>query len=136
VSRVDHNFGSSDHLFGRYYYNYYDQAADYDPKNLLSYQSYFNTRYQNALLSETHTFTNNLLNALVLNYQREVALRGGPPGSQDITAYGVQNIFQPSNGPYLAATISGYFGASSSAFAAWGSALGEGAAQYCGRRTC
>jgi hypothetical protein len=120
VSRVDHNFGLSDHLFGRYYYNYYDQAADYDPKNLLSYQSYFNTRYQNALLSETHTFTNNLLNALVLNYQREVALRGGPPGSQDITAYGVQNIFQPSNGPYLAATISGYFGASSSAFAAWG----------------
>jgi hypothetical protein len=31
--------------------------------------------------SETHTFTNNLLNNLILNYQREVALRGGPPGS-------------------------------------------------------
>lgn len=120
VARVDHNFGMSDHLFGRYYYNFYDQAADYNPQNLASYQSYFNTRYQNALLAETHTFTNNLLNSLVLNYQREVALRGGPPGSQDITAFGVKNIWQPNTGPYLAATITGYFGASSSAFAGWG----------------
>jgi hypothetical protein len=119
VARVDHNFTDRDHLFGRYYYNYYDQAADYNPANLASYRSYFNTRYQNALLAETHAFTDNLLNNLVLNYQREVALRGGPPGSQDITAFGVQNIWQPATGPYLAATISGYFGASSSAFASW-----------------
>jgi hypothetical protein len=120
VSRVDHDFGSKDHLFGRYYYNFYQQDADYNPANLSSYQSYFNTRYQNALLSETHTFTMNLLNSLVLNYQREVALRGGPPGSQDITAFGVKNIWQPNNGPYLASTVTGYFGASSSAFAGWG----------------
>ena len=32
-------------------------------------------------LSETHTFTPNMLNNLVLNYQREVSQRGGPPGS-------------------------------------------------------
>ena len=82
--------------------NYFDQAPIYDPTNLASYTSYFNTRYQNALLSETHTFTNNLLNSLVLNYQREVALRGGPPGSPDITDFGVKNIWQPDTGPYLA----------------------------------
>jgi len=119
VSRVDHNFGSKDNFFGRYYYNFYNQVADYVPTNLLSYQSYFNTRYQNALLSETHTFTSNLLNSLIVNYQREISLRGGPPGSQDITGFGVQNIWQPITGPYLAASITGYFGASSSAFAGW-----------------
>ena len=120
VARVDHTLSSSDHLFGHYYSNYYSQAADYVPTNLASYRSYFNTRYQNALLAETHTFNANVLNNLVLNYQREVALRGGPPGSPDITAFGVQNFWQPSTGPYIQATVSGYFGASSSAFASWG----------------
>ncbi len=119
LGRVDHTFGDNDHLFGHYYSNYFDQAPIYNPTNLASYTSYFNTRYQNALLSETHTFTKNLLNSLVLNYQREVALRGGPPGSPDITAFGVTNIWQPATGPYLAATITGYFGASSSAYAGW-----------------
>jgi hypothetical protein len=120
LGRVDHAFGDKDHLFGHYYYDFFVQAADYNPANLLSYQSYFNTRYQNALISETHTFSANLLNNLILNYQREVSLRGGPPGSEDITAFGVNNFWQPNTGPYLAASISGYFGASSSAFAAWG----------------
>ena len=119
LARVDHDFGPKDHLFGHYYYNWFDQPAIYNPNNLASYTSYFNTRYQNALLSETHVFTTNVLNNLVLNYQREVALRGGPPGSQDITAYGVKNIWQPNTGPYLQASVSGYFGASSSAFAGW-----------------
>lgn len=119
VARVDHSFGSKDHLFGRYYYNYYLQPGVYDAKNLAKYRSFFNTRYQNALISETHAFTSSLINSLVLNYQREVSLRGGPPGSPDITDFGV-NIWQPNTGPFLSATISGYFGANSSAYAAWG----------------
>ena len=102
IARVDHAFSDKDHLFGHYYSDYFLQAADYNPAMLSSYRSYFNTRYQNALLSETHTFTNNLLNNLVLNYQREVALRGGPPGSTDMTAFGVKNIWQPATGPYMA----------------------------------
>jgi hypothetical protein len=120
VSRVDHAFGDRDHLFGHYYQNFFNDDAVYNPANLLTYTSYFNTRYHSALLAETHSFTSNLLNNLILNYQREVALRGGPPGSQDITAFGVKGLWQPSVGPYLAASVSGYFGASSSAFAGWG----------------
>jgi hypothetical protein len=119
IARVDHQFGSSDHLFGHYYQNFFNQDADYNPANLLSYQSYFNTRYHSALLAETHTFSNSVLNNLVVNFQREVALRGGAPGSQDITSFGVTNLWQPSTGPYLAASVSGYFGASSSAYAGW-----------------
>jgi hypothetical protein len=119
VARVDHAFGERDHLFGHYYSNYFAQAPIYDPAMLSSYTSYFNTRYQNALLAETHTFSNNLLNNLILNYQREVALRGGPPGSSDITAYGVNGLWQPTVGPYMAASVSGYFSVGSSAFAGW-----------------
>jgi hypothetical protein len=119
IARVDHQFGSSDHLFSHYFQDWFTQPAVYDPSMLSSYRSYFSTRYHSALIGETHIFTPHLLNNLVLNWQREVALRGGPPGSQDITGYGVQNLWQPGTGPYLAASISGYFGAGSSAFAGW-----------------
>ena len=119
IARVDHQFGSSDHLFGHYYQNFFNQNAVFDPSMLSSYRSYFNTRYHSALLAETHTFSAHVLNSLVVNFQREVALRGGPPGSQDITGYGVKNLWQPNDGPYLAASVSGYFGAGSSAFAGW-----------------
>ena len=120
IARVDHQFAANDHLFGRYYYNYYLQPGVFTTGNLLGYRSYFDTRYQNALISETHTFTSNLLNNLVVNYQREVSNRGGPPGSPLITDFGVKNVWQPPTGPFLQATITGYFGASSSAFAGWG----------------
>jgi hypothetical protein len=120
LGRLDQNLGPKDHLFGHYYYNYFIQPAIYSPTNLASYSSYFNTRYQNALLAETHTFSSNILNNLVANYQREIALRGGPPGSFDITHYGVtSNLWQPPTGPYLSVTVTGYFKASSSAFAGW-----------------
>ena len=120
VARVDHQIGGNDHLFGRYYYNYYLQPGVYTSGNLLGYRSFFDTRYQNALISETHTFSSNLLNNLVVNYQREVSNRGGPPGSPLITDFGVKNVWQPPTGPFLSASITGYFGASSSAFAGWG----------------
>ena len=121
-ARVDHNFGNNDHLFGHYFYDWYQQPAIYNPTNLYSYTSYFQTRYQNALLSETHTFTSNLLNNLVLNFQREVSQRGGPPGSQDITALGptgsgLASLWQPNLGPYEALTVSGYMKVGSSASA-------------------
>ena len=119
IARVDHQFGTADHLFGHYYQDWFTQPAVYDPTDLASYRSYFNTRYHSAPIAETHIFTPHLLNNLVLNWQREVALRGGPPGSPDITSFGVQNLWQPGTGPYMASSVSGYFGAASSAFAGW-----------------
>jgi hypothetical protein len=122
TARVDHQFGDNDHLFGRYFYDWYHQPAIYNTANLYSYTSYFQTRYQNALISETHTFTPNILNNLVLNYQREVSQRGGPPGSFDITALGpsgsgLASLWQPNLGPYLALSVSGYMKVGSSASA-------------------
>ncbi|HEX8710640.1 MAG TPA: TonB-dependent receptor, partial [Terracidiphilus sp.] len=119
IGRIDHQFGADDHLFGHYFQDWFEQPAIYDPKMLQSYTSYYNTRYQSALLAETHTFSPSLLNNLVLNYQRIVSLRGGPPGSPNITAFGVKNIWQPNTGPYMAANVAGYFKAQSAAFAGW-----------------
>jgi hypothetical protein len=119
VSRVDHQFGDRDHLFGHYYYNYFLQAGIFNPADLTTYASYYNTRVQNALLAETHTFSSNLLNSLIANYQRIVSLRGGPPGSFDITHYGVNNLWQPDTGPYMAFSSGGYISASGAAFAGW-----------------
>jgi len=121
-ARVDHNFGANDHLFGHYFYDWYHQPAIFNPADLYSYTSYFQTRYQNALLSETHTFSPNILNNLVLNYQREVSQRGGPPGSEDISALGpsgsgLSSLWQPNLGPYMALTVSGYMKVGSSASA-------------------
>ncbi|HTV08501.1 MAG TPA: TonB-dependent receptor [Candidatus Aquilonibacter sp.] len=120
VGRIDHQFGDSDHLFGRYYYNFFNAPGYYDSSNLLEYSSFANTRYQNALLSETHTFSPTVVNNLVANYQREYTLRGGPPGSPLITAFGVGNIWQPSTGPFIQASISGYFQAVATANAVFG----------------
>jgi hypothetical protein len=121
MARGDHQFGSNDHMFARYFYDWYLASPIYSTSNLYSYTSYFTTRYQNALISETHTFTNSLLNNLVLNYQREVSQRGGPPGSFDITALspstGLGKIWQPNVGPYISLSVSGYMKVGSSASA-------------------
>ncbi|MGB7741177.1 MAG: hypothetical protein WBL41_00360, partial [Terracidiphilus sp.] len=121
TARVDHTFGATDHLFGRYFYDWYQQPGIFDPTNLYSYTSYFQTRYQNALLAETHTFSSNLLNNLVLNYQREVSQRGGPSGSKDITSLApsspLGSIWQPTLGPYMSLSVSGYMKVGSSASA-------------------
>ena len=119
-------FGANDHMFARYFYDWFQQPGIYNPTNLAlggleSYSSYFQTRYQNALISETHTFTPNLLNNLVLNFQREVSQRGGPPGSFDITQLAPEQSprqhLAADVGPYLALSISNYMKVGSSASA-------------------
>lgn len=117
VARVDHQFGANDHMFVRYYYNYFDNPGYYKPGNLLEYESFSGIRYQNALISETHTFSPNMVNNLVLNYQREYSRRGGPPGSPLVTSFGVKNVWQPPTGRFLDVSIDGYFQAVATAVA-------------------
>src|ERR1035437_1659888 len=48
IARVDHQFGSTDHLFSHYFQDWFSQPAVYDPAMLSSYRSYFNTRYHRS----------------------------------------------------------------------------------------
>jgi hypothetical protein len=119
IGRVDHAFSDNDHLFGHYYQNHFAQLGTYNPTMLLSYFGFADVRYQNSLLSETHTFNPNLLNNLIVNYQREIALRGGPPGSPDVTSFGV-NIWEPAiNNDIYGVGPSGYFSVGGYGYAAW-----------------
>lgn len=118
ISRVDHSFNDHDRMFAHYYLNNFQQNGIYDPTNLLSYSSYANIRYQNALISETHTFTANLLNNLIINYQREISDRGGPPGSPTVSDFGVKNVWQPTQNKLLnKVSATGFFTVSGSAYA-------------------
>jgi hypothetical protein len=121
VARVDHQFGATDHLFVRYYYNYFDAPSFYNPTNLLEYLPFANDRYQNAAINEAHIFSSSIVNNLVLNYQREYSIRGNPQGSPFITDFGVKNVYQyASAGPYLNVDVTGYFGVTGTATAIFG----------------
>ncbi len=122
VGRVDHQFGAHDHIFFRYYYNFFNAPSVYNSTDLLDYLPLANDRYQNAAISETHIFSPRLVNNLVLNYQREYSQRNGPTGSPMISAFGVKNVYQyASAGPYLNVSINGgYFAVTSTAPAIFG----------------
>jgi hypothetical protein len=109
VARVDQEIGTKDRLTARYYYNNFALDAVFDPTNLLNYADGSDIRYQNSLLSETHTFTNNLLNNLIVNYQREISSRGPAPNSFNMTDLGVQNIFQPASKAIQSIAATGFF---------------------------
>ncbi len=94
TGRVDQVIGSHDRLALRYFYDKYDQAGVLDTSNLLSYSDQASISYHNALISETHTFGNNMVNNLIVSYQMENAGRGPLPGAPNVNDLGV-NVWQP-----------------------------------------
>ncbi|WP_213807022.1 carboxypeptidase regulatory-like domain-containing protein [Granulicella sp. dw_53] len=94
LGRVDQVLSSKDRLSLRYYYDSFDNAGVLDTTNLLSYSDQAGIRYHNALISETHTFTDKLFNTIIVSYQIENASRGPVAGAPDVNDLGV-NIWQP-----------------------------------------
>jgi len=94
VGRGDQTLTTRDHLTAHYYYDRFDNQGVLDPKNLLTYSDQASIRYHSALLSETHTFSSNLLNSLTVSYQIEDASRGPLPGAPNVNDLGV-NVWQP-----------------------------------------
>jgi hypothetical protein len=94
LGRVDQILGAKDRLAVRYFYDSFDNAGVLDTTNLLSYSDQASIRYHNALISETHTFTDRLLNTMSLSYQIENAGRGPIAGAPNVNDLGV-NVWQP-----------------------------------------
>ena len=94
TARGDQAIGTKDHLMLRYFYDSFDNAGVLDTTNLLSYSDQASIRYHNALISETHTFNDHLLNNFNLSYQIENAARGPLPGAPNVNDFGV-NVWQP-----------------------------------------
>src|SRR6202012_3594148 len=90
----DHTFGSKDKATLRYFSDGYHLNGVLSLANLLSYADFADIRNYNALGSETHTFTDHLINNFILNYQFINSQRVPNPGSIDVADLGV-NIWQP-----------------------------------------
>lgn len=73
--RLDHNFSSKDSVFGRFSY---DQATNYVPggsptyaeANAFGSNQYINNHGRNAVVTETHVFSPNMINQAMFGYNR------------------------------------------------------------------
>jgi len=74
LGRVDHNFGTRDMVFGRYFFNQ-DLSTGIGAGNMnLPHDKYF--RNQNVVLDWNHTFTPRLINTAVMGFTRVAHHRG------------------------------------------------------------
>ena len=114
--RGDHDLGGKDHIAAHFYRDSFAQAGVFNPNNLLTYADQSTIPVLSALVSETHTFSQNVLNVMVLNYSREVSTRGPVAGVPNIASFGV-NIPQPAANALAGLTVTGFFGFGTSALA-------------------
>lgn len=108
VARYDQSVGAKDRFAARYYYNEFANVGVLNQQNLTTYSDGSNIDYQNVLISETHTFTDSLLNNFILSYQREYSTRGPLAGGINANDLGIP-IWQPSFKSIQSMSIANYF---------------------------
>jgi len=66
VTRVDHNFGEKDKIFADFFSDSFFYGGYLDPANFLTYTGQSNISYRSSHISETHIFTSQLMNTLIV----------------------------------------------------------------------
>jgi hypothetical protein len=94
TARVDQELTAKDKLTVRYFSDAYNLQGVLNPQNLLTYADGAQNNYYNSLVSETHTFSDRIVNNFILSYQLDNDSRGPLPGSVDAADLGV-NVWQP-----------------------------------------
>jgi hypothetical protein len=94
VGKYDQVLGDKDRMTMRYFLDKFHLVGVLNPTNYLSYSNQADITYESAMTSEAHTFSDHLLNSLILSYQREGSHRGPIPGGIDGGALGI-NIWHP-----------------------------------------
>jgi hypothetical protein len=108
IARYDQELSSKDRMTTRYYLDKFHLVGVLNPSNYLTYQDQSDITYQSALVSETHTFSDHILNNFIANYQREGSVRGPLSGGIDVGDLGV-NIWQPSFKSIQSISVTGDF---------------------------
>ena len=109
TARVDQELTPKDKLTVRYFSDAYNLEGVLDPQNLLTYTDYAKNNYYNSLISETHTFSDHVVNNFILSYQLDRDSRGPAANSVDAADLGV-NIWQPAFGQINQIQVAGgYF---------------------------
>ena len=109
LSRVDHSITQNNHLTARYYLDRFKNASYLDPRNYVNVLSGSTIDSHNALLSDSHVITPNLLNDFRLGFSRVSSIGGPPDNSIGVNDLGL-NIYQPSSKKSLdGLSVAGYF---------------------------
>ena len=95
IGKLDQSIGSKDKLQLRYEFDQFDQAAVFNSLFLANYKDGSLITSQNALVHETHSFTNSFLNDFRLSYSRDNASRGPADDALSVRSLGVDIPFQP-----------------------------------------
>lgn len=107
-ARYDQELGAKDRLVVRYFQDSYHLDGVLNLTDLLTYADQADIKYYNSLISESHTFSDRILNNIILSYQIENSARGPLPGGIDVGDLGV-NIFQPAFKQINSIATTGYF---------------------------
>ena len=108
TARADQELTPKDKLTERYFSDAYTLQGVLNPKNLLTYQDYAQNNYYNSLISETHAFSDHIVNNFILSYQLDRDSRGPIANSIDAADLGVK-ISQPPFGQINQIQVSGFF---------------------------
>jgi hypothetical protein len=108
--RVDHVLTSKDHLTGRYFRDTFNNPAIYQTGNILTYKDGQPNVSQNLLGSETHIFSQSILNDFRFTRSEVDGAQNPPSNAPDYADLGV-NMYQPSGTPKAIESIdiSGFF---------------------------
>ena len=94
TARVDQELSQKDKLTLRYFSDAYVLTGVLNTSNLLTYQDGAANHYYNALISETHTFSDHIVNNFILSDQIMNDARGPVSNSVSAADLGV-NVWQP-----------------------------------------
>ena len=108
TARFDQEIRQKDRLTVRYFQDSYHLDGVLNLADLLTYADQADIKYYNSLISETHTFSDHILNNFILSYQILNASRGPIAGSIDVNDLGV-NIWQPAFKQINSIAATGYF---------------------------
>ena len=97
TARADQELGARDKLTERYFSDAYILQGVLQPTDLLTYADGAANHYYNALVSETHTFSDHVVNNFIISYQLDNDSRGPVASSVNIYNFGVSPsaIWQP-----------------------------------------
>ncbi|HVU45125.1 MAG TPA: carboxypeptidase regulatory-like domain-containing protein [Terracidiphilus sp.] len=108
TARVDQELTPKDKLTVRYFSDAYILQGVLDPRNLLTYADGASNHYYNSLISETHTFSDHIVNNFIISYQLDNDGRGPISNSIDVADLGV-NIWQPAFKQINQIAVTNYF---------------------------
>jgi hypothetical protein len=109
TARADQEIGSKDKLMERYFSDAFILQGVENITNILSLADGVANHYYNALISETHTFSDHIVNNLIISDQIQNDARGPAASGVDVADFGVTGVYQPAIKQIYQLQVANYF---------------------------